>query len=207
MTFLTPNLTPLHISEVWITCLLFQTICCLPSAWKVWLRLVRQSWRNRQWRTNPGRINSVPDGVNCIKIGQAMSEKCWRVCTHPRTCVVELFAQVKWIVVGFVLKQKLANVSRARLVRFLCGFHHPVRNLFGQNQAALLCWKILSFGRHVRFSMGGSYQKVTFLRADHLHISDVWPLFQPIRLLHGTVGWDLFTGLGESTFKNVLNYF
>jgi len=41
----------LQISEVWTTRFLFWT-ANLPSAWKVWLRSVRQSWRNRRWRTS-----------------------------------------------------------------------------------------------------------------------------------------------------------
>jgi len=33
-----------------------------------------------------GPVDFVPDGENRTKIGQAISDKRWRVCTHPRTC-------------------------------------------------------------------------------------------------------------------------
>jgi len=50
--------------------------------------------------------------------------------------------------------------------RFLCDFYHPVHNLTGQNQTALLFKKKSSFGRYVGFCVGGSRdsrQNVTFL--------------------------------------------
>jgi len=132
VTFLPPNLTPIHISEVRTTRFLCQLACPLSSAWKVWVRFVQQSWRNCRWRTSAGYRSKG----------------------------------------GY----KLANVSRARLGRFLCGFHRPVQNLSGQNKTALLFFKNSSFGRHVACSVGGSRQKVTFCtQPDPLQILEVWP--------------------------------
>ena len=70
---------------------------------------------------------------------------------------------------------KLANVSRASFGRFLCGFHHPVQNLSGQNQTALL-FKFPRLAAMLYLLWAGPPQNRHFCFPTWLlQISDVWP--------------------------------
>jgi len=52
---------------------------------------LNSTWRpNEEFLKKQRYLNSVLDGENRTKIGQAMPEKRCRVCTHPRTCARRL---------------------------------------------------------------------------------------------------------------------
>ena len=47
----------------------------------------KREFFKKETLSDSGRINSIREGESRTKIGQAMPEKRWRVCTHSRTCV------------------------------------------------------------------------------------------------------------------------
>jgi len=100
---------------------------------------------------------------------------------------------------------KLVNVSQAWLGRFLCGFHHLVQNLSGQNQTTLLVSNIPLFDRYAGCIVGQSTPTVTCLLLNLIpnRFQKPYIFYSSPSAVRVEFGWDPFTDLGEIVGKNI----